>query len=422
MMGKVLTARSVEAMKPDPARRVEVPDAAFPGLYLVVQPSGARSWAYRYRHGGKPRKLTIGRFPALSLAQAREKAGEAARAVDLGADPATSKVEAKARARGAQEAARDQVRTLVDLYDRRHLSGLRTGPAARGFIERSAVAAWGERDVRTITKRDVVDLLDGIVDRGSPIAANRTLAHLRAWFGWLKARDVIAVSPAEGVRPPVAERSRDRVLSDDEIIAFWRAAEALGEPFGPLYRLLLLTGQRLREAAGMRDAEIVGDVWTIPAARAKNGEAHVVPLSTAAQELLVGVRRIKGAGFVFTTMGAAPVSGFAKAKERLDTAMLKMLRKTVEDDGGDPADVALTPFVIHDLRRTAASGMARLGIAPHVVEAVLNHRTGTVSGVAKVYNRFTYEAEKRAALEAWGRYVLGLVGERQNDNVVRIGA
>jgi integrase len=206
------------------------------------------------------------------------------------------------------------------------------------------------------------------------------------------------------VRPPVAERSRDRVLTDDEIVAFWRAAEAIGEPFGPLYRLLLLTGQRLREAAGMRDAEISGDVWTIPAARAKNSEAHAVPLSTAAQGVLAGVRRIKGAGYVFTTNGSSAVSGFAKAKARLDKAM------------GEGVE----PFVIHDLRRTAASGMARLGIPPHVVEAVLNHRTGTVSGVARVYNRFTYEAEKRAALESWGRYVLELVGERQADNVVRL--
>jgi integrase len=400
-MAKVLTARSVEAMKPDPARRREVPDAAMPGLHLVLQATGARSWAYRYRFAGKPRKLTIGRYPAFSLAQARERAGEAARAVERGLDPGAAKAEAKAKARDAEEAVRDRVRTLVEQYDRRHLSGLRSGAAARAFLDRSAVAAWGDRDVSTITKRDVVELLDGIVDRGSPISANRTLAHLRAFFGWLRDRDVIAASPAEGVRPPVAERSRDRVLTDDEIIAFWKATEALGEPFGALYRLLLLTGQRLREVAGMRDAEITGDVWTVPANRAKNGEAHAVPLSTAAQAVLAGVRRIRGAGYLFTTNGASPVSGFAKAKARLDKLM------------GEGAE----PFVIHDLRRTAASGMARLAIPPHVVEAVLNHRTGTVSGVAKVYNRFTYDAEKRAALEAWGRYVLGMSAECQ-ENVV----
>lgn len=407
-LAKVLTARSVEAMKPDPTRRLEIPDAAFPGLYLVVQPSGARSWAYRYRAAGKPRKLTIGRFPAFSLAQAREKAGEAAQAVEMGADPGAAKAAAKASALVVEDATRNQVRTLVEQYDVRHLSRLRSGAAARGFLDRSAVSAWGDRDVRTLTKRDVVELLDGIVDRGSPISANRTLAHLRAFFGWLRSRDVIEASPADGVRPPVAERSRDRILTDDEIALFWRATEGLGQPFGPMYRLLLLTGQRLREAAQMTDAEISNDTWTIGAARAKNAETHVVPLSEAAREALASVKRI-GRQYVFTTTGDAPVSGFAKGKQRLDKAIAKLVE--------DP----IPPFVIHDLRRTAASGMARLGIAPHVVEAVLNHRSGAVSGIAKVYNRHDYAAEKRAALEAWGRYVLSLTGPAK-DNVVALGA
>ena len=151
----------------------------------------------------------------------------------------------------------------------------------------------------------------------------------------------------------------------------------------------------------MRDAEITGDVWTIPADRAKNGEAHAVPLSTAAQAVLAGVRRIRGAGYLFTTNGASPVSGFAKAKARLDKLMGEACRAV-----RDPRPAAY-----------GGVGMARLAIPPHVVEAVLNHRTGTVSGVAKVYNRFTYDAEKRAALEAWGRYVLGMSAECQ-ENVV----
>lgn len=383
-----LTVRSVEAMKPGEAR-IEVADAALPGLYLVIQTSGAKSWAYRYRAGGKPRKLTIGRWPALGLAEAREAAREAVLAVAKGADPAADKL---ARRAAAVEDRRNHVAELVAEYDKRHLSRLRSGAAARAFLTRSAVAAWGERDVQTLGKRDVIELLDAIVDRGSPIAANRTLAHLRAFFGWLRARDVIAVSPADGVRPPVAERSRDRVLDDDEIARLWRACDALGQPFGPLIRLLLLTGQRLREVAEMRDGEINGDVWVIPAARAKNGEEHSVPLSPEALAVLAGVKRIGVAGFIFTTNGAAPVSGFAKAKARLDREM----------------GAGVAPFVIHDLRRTMASGMARLGVAPHVIEAALNHRTGTIKGVAAVYNRFKYEQEKRAALEAWGRHVAGL--------------
>jgi integrase len=385
-VARALTTKSVEAARAGDSRR-EIPDGGLPSLYLVVQPSGAKSWAVRYRVHGKPRKLTLGAYPLLGLADARDRARRALQQVDLGADPASTKVEAK-------RTERDKVRTLVDLYDKRHLAKLRSGDGARGFLDRSAVAAWGDRDVTTVTKRDVVELLDDMVDRGSPISANRTLAHLRAFFTWLRARDVIQVSPAEGVPMPSPVQSRDRVLTDDELRLLWQATGRLGQPFGPLYRFLLLTGARLREASNMTDREVSGALWTIPGTRAKNGQPHLVPLSTAALDVLAMVRRIKGAGYLFTANGTTPVSGFAKAKTRLDREMAAAAPEPI------PA------FVIHDLRRTAASGMARLGVAPHVVEAVLNHRSGTIKGVAAIYNRFDYADEKRAALEAWGRHVL----------------
>lgn len=167
----------------------------------------------------------------------------------------------------------------------------------------------------------------------------------------------------------------------------------------------------------MTDRELSGDAWTIGSARAKNGDAHQVPLSQAAQGVLGGVKRIKGAaGYVFTTSGSTPVSGFAKAKMRLDKAMAEVAAK----EAGEPVEIP--PFVIHDLRRTAASGMARLGIAVHVVEKVLNHRGGTFGGIVSVYNRFSYDGEKRAALEAWARFVLELTGERAAGNVLRLEA
>ena len=183
-MAKVLTARSVEAIRPDPAQRREIPDAAMPGLYLVVQPSGARSWAFRYRFGGKTRKLTLGRFPALSLAEAREAGRRAAQAVEVGSDPGATKVSAKAVAREAQEAERDTVAALVEQFDKRHLAQLKSGKHARQFLDRHVMRAWGHRDIKTITKRDVLDLLDAIVDSGTPIAANRVLAHTRKFINW----------------------------------------------------------------------------------------------------------------------------------------------------------------------------------------------------------------------------------------------
>lgn len=418
-MAKVLTAKSVETMKPDPNRRLEIPDAALPGLYLVLQPGGARSWAFRYRCGGKSRKLTIGSFPAISLAAARDEARKAAQAVATGTDPGAVKAERQAAARAAVvEPDRDTVRAQVEEFDKRHLSKIRSGKAARRFLDRFVVAKWGDRDVHDIAKRDVIELLDGIVDAGTPTTANRVLAQVRKFMNWLVERDVLERSPVAGVKPPAKEESRDRVLSDDELRWIWTATAAEGQPFGPLTRFLLLTGQRLGEGVGMTDREVTGGLWHLTAARTKNGRAHAVPLSSAAMEVLASVRRIKGdRRLVFTTTGATPVSGFDRA--------IKRLRKRAEEvaaaERGGPVEIA--PWGFHDLRRTAATGMAGLGFPVHVVEAVLNHASGSVSGIAAVYNRHNYADEKRAALEAWGRHVLELVGERPaGENVVKLEA
>ncbi|MDP2700429.1 site-specific integrase, partial [Thalassospira sp.] len=259
--------------------------------------------------------------------------------------------------------------------------------------------------------------LDGIVDRGSPITANRLLAHLRTVWTWAKGRDIITTSPFDGIKPPSPEKSRDRVLTDQEIVWFWRACEKLGQPFGRLYQFLLLTGQRLREGAEMTDGEMRGDLWIIPAARVKNADEHSVPLSKAASAVLGGVQRISGkAGYVFATTGLSPVSGFTRAKVRLD----KLMVEVANEGRADSLDrIEIPPFTIHDLRRTAATGMAGLRFPPHVVEAVLNHRSGTRRGVAGVYNRFDHADEKRAALEAWGNYVTRLA-EGRAGNVVRL--
>jgi integrase len=412
-MAKVLTAKAVEAERPTTVRH-EVPDAAFPGLYLVVQPGGAKSWAYRYRFGRKPRKMTLGRFPALSLAGARDAAGDAARKLEIGIDPGAAKVEAKAEAREAKLTERDKVKTLIVDFDKRHLSKLKSGGHARQFLDRFVLPAWGERDVQTIAKRDVLDLLDGIVDRGTPTTANRVLAHARKFFNWCVERDILERAPTAGVKPPAREASRDRVLTNDELRWFWKATEAEGQPFGPLARLLLLTGQRLGEGVGMTDRELTGDLWHLSATRTKNGRAHDVPLSESAMRVLAEVKRIKGPrGLIFTTTGETPVSGYDRA--------IKRLRARVEAVAAEErgAAVEVAPWGFHDLRRTAATGMARLGIPVHVVEALLNHKSGAISGVAAIYNRHSYAAEKRAAAAAWANYVDGLIAGTPS-NVVGI--
>jgi len=443
-MTKVLTARAVEGIKPDPDKRLEIPDGGVRGLYLVVQPSGARSWAVRYRHAGKPAKLTLGpalaertggsldHVPigaAMTLVEARTEARAALAAVSEGRDPAGERRAARTAATAPEDATRDHVRTLGTAFiDRYARPRNRSWRETERQLKVDVYPRWGDRRVQDITRRDVVDLLDGIVDRGSPVAANRVLATLRKFFGWLVARDVLPASPVTGVKAPSAEVSRDRVLSDDELALFWRASASIGYPFGPLFRLLAVTGQRREEVAAMARAELdlseTAPIWTIPAARSKNGEAHVVPLSPLAAAIIMDLPVLRGkAGLLFTSTGETPVSGFSKAKDRLDAGIVAMQRKAAVERGGDPDAIdPLRRWTLHDLRRTMASGMARLGINLPVIEKVLNHTSGSFGGIVGVYQRHTFADEKRAALNAWANFVEALVSEKPADNVVNLPA
>ncbi len=422
-MAKDLTVKALENFKPGSARR-EVPDGHTRGLFYVLQPSGSASWAFRYRIAGKPKKLTLGPYPALDLRAARQMASEAAQSLARGDDPAATKKEAKIAARAADEPDRDFVETVVETFIERYAKKQTREKSWREtdrLLKREVVDAWRGRRLSAIKRADVHDLLDKIVDRGAPIAANRTLAALRRMCAWAVERGIVEVSPCEKVRAPASETTRDRVLTDDELRAAWAAFDSAGWPFGPLAQLLLLTGQRLREVAEARWPEIDREArtWTIPKERAKNGVAHEVPLSEAALRILAALPRIeaggRSAGFLFTTTGHSAVSGFARAKAGFERAML------VAQHGDDPDKVeAPKHWTLHDLRRTAASGMAGLGIAPHVVEAVLNHKSGSIKGVSAVYNRYNYAEEKRAALEAWGRYLETLICGAPAANVVEL--
>jgi integrase len=421
-MAKALTAQSIERTKPDPAKRREIPDGLLVGLYFVIQPSGARSWAVRYRYGGKPRKLTLGGYPALELGKARERARQALEAVAAGRDPGTEKIEANRRAR-EEPSDHDLVSSQLDRFYERHVkpnNTARTAAEVMRALDKDVRSAWGERSVQDITRRDVIELLDSIVDRGKPIAANRALAYLRRFFNWLIERSVLETSPCDRVKAPASEQDRDRVLTDGELRWLWKATERLSYPFGPFVRLLLLTGQRRDEVAKARYREFPHPaLWQIPKERTKNGIAHDVPLSTAAQEVIAALPRIAGrSGYLFTTSGETAISGYSNAKERLDRFMLIVAREEASERGHNPDEVEIAEWRLHDLRRTMASGMARLGHAPHVVEAVLNHTGGTISGVAAVYNRYTYADEKCRALEVWGRFVMDLIQRAEAGNVV----
>jgi integrase len=428
---KALTVKRIESAPAKPGRQ-EIPDGLLVGLYLVVQPSGAKSFAVRYRYAGQPRKLTLGAFPSISLEAARDIGGKELRAAAEGRDPATEKQSAKG---DAKKAAAEEIRGRRDLFEN----------VAREFIERHAmkstretswretarilglrpdadgklveiggdvIPAWKGRRIQDITKRDVITLLDSVRDR-APVMANRTLAAIRKLFNWCLARDVIQVSPCTLIEPPAPERSRDRILSDDELRLVWNAAEGDGWPFRELIKMLILTGQRLSEVGGMRweEIDLEGKLWTLPAERVKNGERHEVPLSDAAAEILTALPRIKTTmGFVFTTRRDAAVSGFSRAKDRLDAAAKAAARKDIEH------------WTFHDLRRTMASGMARIGIQLPVIEKVLNHSSGSFRGVVGVYQRHTFADEKRAALDAWASFVHSTVSNQQPANVVSLAS
>jgi len=411
---RALTTKTVEAIKPDPNQRLELPDPALSGLYLVVQPSGAKSWALRYRYAGKPKKLTLGRWPVMGLADARAAASNAIEAVDYGNDPSAAKKATKAARLETQLSERDKIKTLVEKFGARHLSTLKSGETVKRELNRHVVAIWGERDIQTITKRDVIDLLDGIADSGRVVTANRVRAYLNKFLSWCVERDIIKQSPAMGVKPAAKEKSRDRVLTDQEIKWFWQACTVEGQPWGHLGKMLLLTGQRLGEVVNMTDREITGDLWHLTADRTKNGRAHDVALSEAARDVLGAVGRVNGrAGYVFTINGASALQGYHKGRNHI----AKRMAEIASEERGETVEIPHWTF--HDLRRTAATGMARLGIPVRVTEAVLNHVSGTAGGIVSVYQRHDYADEKRDALNAWARFVGDLVDGTPN-NVVRL--
>ena len=411
---------------PAPESRVEYPDqGGTRGLVLIVQPSGLKSWALRYRVHGVQRKYTIGGYPEIGIKDARRKAEKARGEIADGKDPAADKTAARATAKAKREAESDLVAAVVRSYVERYVKrnvGDGWGREIERLLKVEILPEIGNKHIADVGKRHILDLLDGIVDRGSPITANRTLAALRRMFNWTVERGIIGVSPCAGIKAPSAEHSRDRVLSDDEIRLAWNAFNSVGRPFGPIAKLLLLTGARRDEIASARWSEIdlEAKTWTIAKERSKNGVAHEIPLSRQAVEIIESLPRIGGKkdGFVFTTTGETAVSGFSKARAALDAAILSALRAEAKARCENSEEVtAPAHWTLHDLRRSAASGMAGLGIPPHVVEAVLNHKSGSIKGVAAVYNRYTYSAEKRTALDVWALVLYEIVAGASGDRL-----
>jgi integrase len=356
-------------------------DVGRPGFGVKVTPKGRKVFVVLYRTGGagsRLRKYTIGPYGRVTLHQAQVAAQKVFTAKLEGRDPAGEKREAKRR---------------VDA----DVSQRRSGGEISRLLRREIGKAWGSRSIHEITKRDVVEVITAIEQRGAPIAANKALKTLKTFLRWCVGRAVLDQSPADGIPLPAKEVSRDRVLVDDELARVIIAARKIGGPYGGIVELLALTAQRREEVARASSDELdIGQrIWTLPKGRTKNGKPHIVHLSNEA--IVVLNRASKIGSFVFSLDGAKPFQEFSRAKRELDEL------SGVKD------------WRLHDLRRTCVSGMARLGIPPHVADKILNHQAGTITGVAAVYQRHDFLAERKDALEQWGAHVRKILTDASSD-------
>ena len=401
----MLTDVSIKTlMHPDkrPAKRAETPDGKIAGLYFIRQPTGVASWALRYRSAGKPRKLTIGPFPAIGLADARKRAQKAIGEIAGGNDPAGEKRAARADAKAAadiKDRLSDVAGKFVKQYTKRE-NGALWAAATERYLAREILPRLGAKRIGEIRRADVRDMLNEITDR-SATTANRVLAVTRRLFNWAAEEEIIAASPIGKIKA-TKEASRERVLTDDEIRLVWRAFDRIGAPFGDVGKLLLLTGARRTEVAEMRWSEIdmAARAWTLPAARSKNKVAHTIPLSDRAIEILNGLKRVESKGDFVFTFGRVAVQGFARKKIELDAA--------IAADNGAP----IAGWTYHDLRRTLATNFQKLGVRLEVTEAVLGHTSGSRSGIVGVYQRHTWSDEKRAALDAWASKLDEIISDK----------
>jgi integrase len=443
-----LTERKIEKLATEHGRKDRlVFDDAQRGLAVRITASGGRTYLCQYTLHGHKWRVPLGSSSALSLSKAREAAAAIMGDVAKGRNPAFQRKEAAATERARRVRNRLTLRVLIEDWNRTHLVGRRPSYAAEAVRAlHYAFADHLDDAAEDLDRTAVVRALDALAGRrkrkdgdgghkskGGAITG-RTAAYGRAAFAWAVKRGALSVNPFADL--PIAKSvvKRERVLSDTEIAEIWRAAGDAASPYGRIIRLLILTGQRRGEVAGMTWSEISEDLttWTLPAERTKNGVAHTVPLSVPVRDFLKGMLpaeakeakralndwRASGALVLPGAVGT-PFAGWSKAKRALDKAIMDERAKAA----AGTARASLTSWSVHDLRRTVATGLQRLGVRLEVTEAVLNHISGSRGGIAGVYQRHDWASEKRAALDAWATHVLSVAASKDfSPKVIKLRA
>jgi integrase len=397
-MAKItLTDRFIKSRKPpQPGKRDDYPDAIVPGLALRVTDRGHKSFVLVARfptHPANPTRRALGTYGRIGLDEARETARTWLCLIEKGIDP---KVEDARKKATSQRRQLHSFAVVARQFLDRHAAGLKKSGEAKRIIESEFIKRWNNRAIADITPEEVAAAIRAIVNRGAPYQAHNALGYLRRLFNWAIGTHEFGLdlSPVERLKPAdlIGKReSRERVLTDAELQAVWQAAETMDYPYGPVFRLLILTGQREREVADLSWSEVDLNkrLWTIPPSRMKGGRAHEVPLSPAAVALLKSLPRWTAGDFVFsTTSGLKPVNGFSKAKVRIDRLS------------------GVADWKIHDLRRTMRTHLSALPVQDLVRELVIAHAK---PGLHKVYDRHSYEEEKRHCLDLWERRLLSIV-------------
>jgi integrase len=407
MANKVtLTDRKLKSLTPAPAgSRYEIMDAVVPAFGVRVTPNGKRTFILIGRFGGSkhPTRRALGEYGAITLEKARDKARKWIELNQRGTDP---KIEQDREKRAELTKLKTSFASVAEDYLKRHVAGTRSAKGAEREIRSELIDRFGARPISEITRADVIDLIEEIADRPAPYYAHLIFSHLRTLFNWAIARDVygLETSPCDRLKPATligAREARQRVLSDAELAALWKATEKIGYPYGPLYRVLLLTGARKNEVAQAKWSEIDLDkkLWVIPPERFKSNASHLIPLTKDVVAILKGLPRFaNGGGYVFTPTGSFAVANFSHAKGRIDALM------------------GATDWVTHDLRRTVRTRLASLRVSDIVAEMIIGHGR---RGIQRVYDQHSYETEMREGLELWAARLRSIV-EPPPANVVKL--